>query len=80
MRDNRNADPCFWGPRFFPCKTSRRPPAPGEGSLTTILLPGEKVLRYEADEGSLLPPREHWVAAPSHCATSAYLSHHRSIA
>jgi hypothetical protein len=30
------------------------PPSPlGEGSLITILLPGEKVLRYEADEGSL---------------------------
>jgi hypothetical protein len=28
--------------------------SPGEGSLTTNLLPGEKVLRYEADEGSLL--------------------------
>ena len=30
-------------------------PSPlGEGSLTTNLLSGEKVLRYEADEGSLL--------------------------
>jgi len=30
-------------------------PSPlGEGSLFTNLLPGEKVLRYEADEGSLL--------------------------
>jgi hypothetical protein len=35
------------------CRTAHGPSPLGDGGLNSCLLPGEKVLRYEADEGFL---------------------------